>query len=359
MKPLFLAGACALAISAPLSAHDESATRADGHGPIGVMGDHRHDAGEFMLSYRFMRMVMDGNRIGTNSVTPEMIATTVANPFAGPPTLRVVPTEMTMDMHMFGAMWAPNDRVTLMAMVNYETRDMDHITFQGMMGTNRLGTFNTKSEGFGDTRVSALIGLFEGTNSTVHAQVGFSLPTGSIDETDDVLTPMNTNPTLTLPYAMQLGSGTFDPLLGITATGVEGHWTWGAQARAILRISENDADYSLGDDFQATGWVAWSPVPEWSFSGRLQARTLGSINGRDMRIGAPVQTANPDNYGGEWLNAFIGANWAGQPETAFAGHRLAAEFGMPLMQDLNGPQMETGWMLTLGWQYAFGGRGSR
>ena len=42
------------------------AIRADGHAPIGVMGDHPPKTGEWMLSYRFMRMHLEGNRIGTN-----------------------------------------------------------------------------------------------------------------------------------------------------------------------------------------------------------------------------------------------------------------------------------------------------
>ena len=91
------------------------------------MGDHRHATGEIMLSYRFMRMEMSGSQIGTTEVSPLQIATTVPNRFFGapmqPPTLRVVPTEMTMDMHMFGAMYAPNDRVTFMAMLPYITKE--------------------------------------------------------------------------------------------------------------------------------------------------------------------------------------------------------------------------------------------
>jgi len=48
-----------------------SSYRADSHAPIGVMGDHRHKAGEFMLSYRYMNMQMNENFIGTNAVTPQ------------------------------------------------------------------------------------------------------------------------------------------------------------------------------------------------------------------------------------------------------------------------------------------------
>ena len=58
---------------------------ASDHAPIGVMVDHRHKKGEVMVSYRYMRMNMDGSRIGTDPVTPEQIATTVPNRFFGTP----------------------------------------------------------------------------------------------------------------------------------------------------------------------------------------------------------------------------------------------------------------------------------
>ena len=78
------------------------------------------------------------------------------------------------------------------------------------MGTNRLGEFTTETEGFGDTTLSALIRFFEREHQSAHLNAGFSIPTGSIEETDDILTPMGMRPTVRLPYPMQLGSGTFD-----------------------------------------------------------------------------------------------------------------------------------------------------
>ena len=38
---------------------------------------------------------------------------------------------------------------------------------------------------------------------------------------------------------------------------------------------------------------------------------------------------------------------------ALRGHRLALGPGAPVHQDLDGPQLETDWMATLGWQLAF------
>jgi len=333
-----------------VSSDHHGGVRADGHAPIGVMGDHMHKAGEFMLSYRFMRMDMAGNRIGTDEVSPEEIVTTV-------PTLRVVPTEMPMNMHMFGAMYAPSDWLTLMAMVNYIDKSMDHLTFQGMSGTTRLGTFTTESEGFGDTSLTALIRLLDQPRvdgkDHVHLSLGLSVPTGSITETDDILTPMNTRPTVRLPYSMQLGSGTFDLLPGITYTGRDGDFSWGAQYRATLRLEdENDEGYRRGHVHEATAWLAYQWEPWISTSLRVAGSSEGQIEGIDPNIMGPVQTADPDNYGGERVDLFAGVNLVGQ-NGDLRGHRLAFEVGAPVYQDLNGPQMETDWTLTVGWQKAW------
>lgn len=108
--------AAAFAVASLACTNATADTRPDSHAPIGVMGDHTHQQGELMLSYRFMHMNMQGNRNDTSSQSPEDIVTSEPNRFSNPPmqppNLRVVPTEMTMDMHMLGAMYAPNDRIT-------------------------------------------------------------------------------------------------------------------------------------------------------------------------------------------------------------------------------------------------------
>ncbi|MDC0662512.1 hypothetical protein [Marinobacter sp. SS21] len=328
----------------------------DSHAPMGVMGDHTHRAGEWMVSYRYMTMAMKGNQQGTNSLSPEEIATTIANPFAGqpmmPPTLRVVPLEMTTQMHMVGLMYAPTDRVTLMAMAHYLDKDMEHVTFAGGMGSSRLGHFTTRSSGWGDTQLSALIGLYDGGAHRWHLNAGISLPTGSIDEEDNVLTPMGMRPTLRLPYAMQLGSGTYDLEPGITYNGGAGKLTWGGQYRATIRLGENNEDYTLGDKHQLTGWGAYRVLPWMSGSLRLTGRTEGKIDGRDSGIMAPVQTADPDNYGGDFVDLSLGANLVGR-DGPIRGHRLGVEWTVPVYQDYNGVQMDMDWMLLAGYQYSW------
>ncbi|MEM6626918.1 MAG: transporter [Pseudomonadota bacterium] len=360
-QTLIRGGALSAALILPAQAHDGDGghvTYATDHAPIGVMADHRHHKGEWMLSYRYMYMDMDGSRDGTDSISPEDTVTSVANPFANPPmsppTLRVVPTEMPMQMHMVGAMYGLTDRITLMAMGSYLAKEMDHITFQGPMGTTRLGEFTTETSGVGDTTIGAIVGLDDGSyeHRQINLGLALSLPTGSIDETDQILTPMNTTPSPRLPYPMQLGSGTFDLKPSLTARTRRGDWSFGGQASGVIRLGENDEDYTLGDVFEATAWTAYEFTPSVSVSGRLKAKTAGQIDGQDPLITAPVQTADPDNHGGETLEALVGVNLAGQTDWR-KGHRLGFELGLPLYRDLNGPQLETDLTLTVGWQKAF------
>ncbi|MEM9532197.1 MAG: transporter [Pseudomonadota bacterium] len=351
---LAIAG-CLSVAPAALADHDPGATRADDHAPIGVMGDHRHKTGEWMFSYRFMHMAMDGLSDNGDGLSPEAVATTAANPFFGapgqPPTLRVVPIQMDMDMHMFGAMYAPTDRVTLMLMAQYVEKEMDHITFAGPAGTTQRGNFTTRASGLGDTRLSALIGLSESERQTTHLTVGISLPTGATDESDQVLAPTGMTPRLRLPYPMQLGSGSYDPILGLTHTQFRESYSFGAQWTSVFRVEDNDEDYRFGDEHQFTGWVARPLTGGLSVSARLSYLLRGDVDGRDRNIQAPVQTADPDRQAARTWNLGVGVNWAGQGD--LKGHRVGLELQAPLDQDLDGPQLETEWTATLGYQYAF------
>jgi len=345
-----------MADSAGLDIHNKGGKlRADGHAPIGVMGDHMHKAGEFMLSYRYMRMDMEDNLNGSDEISAETIATTILNPFAAtagqPPTLRVVPTRMKMDMHMVGAMYAPTDWLTLMGMGMWQSKEMDHITFAGGAGTTRLGEFTTRSDGLGDTRVTAMLRAYEMDGHHVHINVGLSLPTGSIEADDAVLAPNGSTPTLRLPYPMQLGSGTFDVLPGVTYTGHADDFGWGAQYAAVLRTADNGNGYHLGDEHTFTAWGSYQWRDWVSTSVRLTAMTKGVIEGLDPDIVAPVQTADPNNQGGERLDPAIGANFA-MPFSNGRNGRFAIEAGIPPYQAPTGPPLQTDSPLTPGPQFA-------
>ncbi len=89
--------------------------RPDGHAPIGIMGDHVHDQGEFMLSFRLMMMreKIKVEKVGDNK---EFIT---------------VDKDVNIDMWMgmLGLMYGLTDRWTAMTMVPYllyDISDVDH-----------------------------------------------------------------------------------------------------------------------------------------------------------------------------------------------------------------------------------------
>lgn len=304
-------------------------------GPAGVMGAHHHVKGEFMLSYRYMFMEMEGSRDGDSRISDADVRA------GGFP---VVPTDMTMQMHMLGAMYAPTDWVTVMLMVPYIRKDMDHIAGAPLGAVK----FRTTSEGIGDIKLSGLFPLIEKESHHFQANVGLSLPSGSINSKDN--TPLGR---VELPYPMRLGSGTVDLLPGITYTHRGDGWTWGGQAAGTMRLGRNNSDYSLGDRFGGTAWATYDWNDSLSTSVRLNYEIWGTIDGADRDLNpALVPTADPNRRGGQRLDLLFGLDLAGQDDS-LEGHRLGIEAGIPIYQKLDGPQLEVDWFLVARWQYRF------
>lgn len=330
-------GDAADAVGRAAQAFARSTARADAHAPIGVMADHTHKIGEVMLSYRHMFMQMDGSRDGTSAKSDADVRS------AG---FAIVPTEMTMEMHMFGVMYAPRDWVTLMLMAPYVRKTMKHKAGP-VLGAVQ---FDTVSEGLGDIKLSAMFPFWERGAHAMQFNFGISFPTGSIAEKD--ATPAGR---VTLPYPMQLGSGTVDVLPGVGYTYQAAHWSAGAQASAVLRVDENYRNYTLGNRFDVTGWWAYRWVDGLTTSVRLDFQAWGDIDGFDSDLPPapfPASTMDPDLQAGERLDLLFGINLHGHHGWA-KGHRIAIEGGVPIYQRLDGPRLETDWIITVGWQYAF------
>ena len=243
--------------------HHSSEHNHIGNEPIGVMGAHAHSQGDWMFSYRFMRMDMDGNRDDSDRVSTSKVLKDYM----------IAPKSMTMDMHMVGAMYGVNDDVTVMLMVPYLDVEMDHVTRMG-------AKFTTRTHGIGDVKLSSLIRLQEWNGGQLNLNAGISIPTGSIDEKDD--TPAGANQHL--PYPMQPGSGTYDLMPGLTYLGNNDSLSWGAQGVGTIRLSDNDNDYSLGDRFNLTTWIVRDWTSQFSSSLRVNGEWWGNIDGSDRKL---------------------------------------------------------------------------
>jgi hypothetical protein len=153
---------------------------------------------------------------------------------------------------------------------------------------------------------------------------------------------------------MQLGSGSFDLLPGITYTGKSERWGWGAQLVGTIRTGNNNEGYRLGDRFDSTAWIQRRWLDWMSTSVRFRYQKWGNIHGDDDSLNpALVETADPNLQSGERIDALLGVNFLVVRSGPLAGTRFAVEGGLPVYQELDGPQLETDWVLTAGIQYAF------
>ncbi|WP_412067095.1 transporter [Rubrivirga sp. IMCC43871] len=357
MTPLsrFAAVAAFLLVVPDLAAQPWTSGRPDGHAPIGVMGDHTHGGQEAMVSLRTMWMPMEGSRIGTTSIADELVVASTmvdGDTFPGQG-FTVTPSKMPMRMDMLGVMVAPTRRITIMAMVPYVTYSMDHKTRASVAADPDAVAFSTESSGLGDVSLTALVLLAEPERQRIHAGLGVSLPTGSIDATDD--TPMGADQQL--PYPMQQGTGSVGLRPSLTYLGQSDRLGWGAQARLAVQVGENDRSYTVGPKGGLTAWGSAVLNEILSASVRVDGQAWSDIDGADPAYAMAVATrfvptVFPDLRAGERVDVSVGLNGS-LGDGPLAGLRAAVEVGVPVYQRLDGPQLETDLVVTIGAQYAF------
>ena len=337
--------------SLSLTAYSDSAMGAIDHAPIGVMADHYHKKGESMISVRQGYMDMSGNLLDGKSISNSQILA-MPNPLGDmPANLSVVPTEMDMKMTMIGAMYAPSDRVTLMAMVMSMSKDMTLNSYQPMMGRNLIGSFSTSSSDISDISLGALIKLQETDTSRWHGEVTVQQSIGDNKAKDVVLTPMGMNMEMILPYGMQAGDDATRLVLGLTnLRTLSDKVVWGNQLRSRFVVSDND--WSFGDQTELNTWLQYALNKSVSFSSRLKVVYQDKLSGRNPMISAPVQTANPENYGGREVHFALGVNFLTHILPG-KSDRFGLELIKPIQQEKNNLQMDTDYQFILGYQKAF------
>lgn len=320
----------------------------DSHAPAGVMYDHLHKQGEWMIGYRAMHQRFDDIRHGGGDVgRADLVA-------AG---YSVAPTNMTMTMHMLEIMYAPTDDLTLMVMPQYMTMDMTmtpvgdggHGHGHGDHGDADVhhGSHSHAVSGLGDTAIAALYRLGRIGDQEFIGTLGVSVPTGDVHKKNADGTFMH--------YGMQIGSGTWDLLPSLTYLGRHGDFSWGAQTGAVLRMEDsNEAGFAFGDRYHLTGWGAWRLASWVSTSLRVQYNK--ESDDLDGHFDGAHNHSSPydrqGNYGGEWTELGLGVNTA-IPSGVFGGLRVAAEYVFPVRDNYNGYQLRRQQGLNLNLSRAF------
>ncbi|QEG38442.1 transporter [Roseimaritima ulvae] len=327
-----------IAFSPLATADGNRKSLADKHAPAGIMGDHLHERGEWMVEYKYMNMYMEDNRIGDVTVSDQA----AIGPAGGPPGIVVdgirtnagaAPTQMTMEMHMMHIMYGASDDVTLYTMLMLPSLTMDHIRGD-MAGVNRGTSFTTHNSGFGDMTLGALLRLYSDDCHDLIFNLGCSVPTGDIYRETTI--PSGGAVSQPLPYPMRLGSGTFNARPGITYKRYGEWWSGGVQFQTDLPIGKNYRGYSVSNEFRLSSWTSVLLTENWAVSLRGEHIWRTNFDGADPTANNMMIATNVESFrGGYWYNIGIGT------QAIINKCYLNLELVPNIAQDLEGIQLET------------------
>ncbi|TGL25134.1 copper chaperone PCu(A)C [Leptospira bourretii] len=342
------------------SEHDHSGheghehhNRADMLAPAGIMNPHIHEKGKWMIDYRYMGMKMWGLQSGTSGmsdlgtlyfpftdptvamptgslITGSPIGTTLPTLSPNKYNYMSVPTDMVMEMNMVSAMTSISDKWMIMFMVPAVKNKMT------MLSSN-FDRAPMSSAGIGDVSFSTAYRLIKTEHQNFFTGMGISLPTGSIDERDNM--PMMGKQKV--PYNMQPGVGTYSLLPQLSYNGNYKRISWGAQSQASLRIGKNDNNYRFGNRYEISGWLSFLVHESTSISVRVAKQRWLNLQGMDATLDPKMDPQNdPYRQGGMRSDLLIGINFL-VTSGIFQGARFGFEYGKPFHQNLNGPQLAT------------------
>ncbi len=324
--------------------------------PAGIMFGHMLDKpGDFMAGYRFMYNWTGGNMMhGTHQASDQTI---IDQGCGNGGSCQFTPTFMDMRMHMVDLMYAPTKWFNVMLMPTFMDMDMNLRELSGKKLTpisgahTHHGAAGHETGAVGDTYFSSLIKLLNIPGHRIHANLGFSAPTGKVDI--EVRRTHKADGGL-IHFGMQLGSGTWDFMPSLTYAGEKNRWSWGTQLSGVKRMEDqNKSGYRLGDLFQATAWGGYD-LTHWLTASVRGVYTWQDAIQRDFnqfsaRIG-PMDF--PANYGGQFWDVGLGLN-ARIPGGRFAGNRFGFEWIQPVKSDFNGFQLDRQGALAATWSYQF------
>ncbi len=323
--------------------------------PAGLMFSHMINQQDgLMIGYRFKHGRRSGETLnGSDSVNDLSVVRSACDP-AIP--CRYIQSYMEMDMHMVNLMYAPIEGLNLMLMPQWMSMDMNLRELQGRPDPvegehEHSGIAGHETGGVGDTIFAALLKLWTHPNHELHLGLGFSAPTGDVEQEFRRIARQDGG---IVHFGMQLGSGTWDFLPSLTYNGQYQDWFWGAQVQANLRMEHrNKSGYRLGDQLQTSLWGGYQLTDWLSATLRSQYSVEGSIKGDfntdNARIG-PMDF--PANYGGRFWDIGLGVQ-ASLPDHFLKGHTFRFEWLQPVHDDMNGYQIERDHTLIASWSYNF------
>lgn len=323
-----------------------------GNMPMNIPGGGIPETHEFRIKIGQSFMRMGPLQDGTDRINDGDL---LGMPSAG--RSAAIPTSMDMYMTMASVAYSFTDNFAAMIMSSYKRNEMPMKFNSGLTSSTGTSGFTMDSDGIGDTKLLGKYRIFADDDLAPRRQFsalfGMSLPTGSTDETFDNHPVAAQNGTI-LPFKMQLGSGTVDPIIGVTYQGSKDPWWYGLNAIYVGRFYDNEEGYNQGDQvfIDAYGMYQFHPraLVQAQLNGSYEGQysdepDVGRIDGEGHANFNPTSTFlsplfDPDNYGGTKLSTSFG--FQVQP---FPLHIIDLTATIPLYQNLNGPQLRDDWKI--------------
>jgi hypothetical protein len=303
--------------------------------PAAINDTHVHSAGTWMLTYHYMNIKMDHTFSGSSMISDEHVFEKYI----------MSPQNIRMNMHMIMAMYGITNKFSIMLMLEYVSMSMSMQMLAAQMnmpGMNQtMSTMSNSSQGLADTKLNGLYSIFSSKNQTLLAEMGVSIPTGSINK-------QNMTFDSKLGYMMQTSSGTFNFLPTLAYVFHHNSYALGLQASSTIYPYFNKSGYKLANEWAINGWAAYQWFQTFSMSLRLHTKTSGSIKGQDALMVAPLEPDNDtQNYGGTSVLGYVGMAYY------FDHNKIAAEYGIPLFHTYNGIQSAEQSNLYITWGVTF------
>lgn len=312
-------------------------------GPMGVFGLDMPAPGKLVLSLTPNFANLAGLKMGARTVSNEYVVSTV--PFFLNPSqpVRIVPQNIAFRTQILGLNYGVTKDLCVVVNAGMVEKSLEALVFKGARGILPLARNYPTTASLSDFSLSGVYRIYQDDINRIQVSLGMSFPTGSNTATfNNFILPNGTPQYIRGFYGMQLGTGTFDIMPGVVYAGYLGPWSWGASYRGRFPLGPNRQGYLWGDLHELSGWGGYTWIPGLTTTFRASASLQGQIRGWDPEIRGAAAPANPLFYGGQRVELFGGGTISGK----FIGYEnwtLAVEAGLPVYQNLNGPQIMKNW----------------
>jgi hypothetical protein len=322
------------------------------HVPIGVFIAEMPAPNSLVVAVAPNYAEQSGMLLGSKGISPQSVVSTTPW-FFNPRYFDRVTPESTNTFSQNGTIhYGITNDLSLAVTAIYVHRYMSSLTFKGPDGIIPLGRSYTETMGFSDLTSTVVLRLFEDPIHKVTLNIGAGFPVGSATVNKNILRSNGLFEDSRANYGQQPSSQTYSFLPGLLYSGFLGPLSWGIAYRGRLYLHDNQEGWRPGNSNQFNGWLAYNITPEFEPTLRIVSNSWGRVRGLDKEMRSMTPGADAKFNGGQELDVLAGSIIEGKL-IGIDKLDIATEFGLPIYQILNGPQLKKNWQGALQLRYRY------